>query len=419
MAALQSAKADFAWFQRRIPFAPGWAGNLGYGTFTMTDTSTSEPAKPIAIVGAGIGGLSAAIALRRAGFEACVYERAPELGEVGAGIGLWPNATRLLRRWGVLDEVLRRGHVVEDGALRSADGRTLTRFRFAHAGAPHLLIHRADLHAALVDALPPWAVTTAAELARYEETEGGVRAWLGGVGAVEAAALVGADGIRSAVRAQLLGDGAPVYRGYPVWRGVVRWGEDEPMPELTESLGAGLRFGTVPLGRGRVAWWATANEPAGTDDGPEGRKAKLVRLFRGWHDPVPRLIDATPEGEILKNDTYDRPPVRGWGRGRVTLLGDAAHPTTPNFGQGGCMAIEDAAVLAACLVETADVPRALRAYEERRFGRTKWIVEQSRRYGAIGQWASPLAVRVRKALFRLTPQFVTDLTVRKMFAFDG
>jgi 2-polyprenyl-6-methoxyphenol hydroxylase-like FAD-dependent oxidoreductase len=219
------------------------------------------------------------------------------------------------------------------------------------------------------------------------------------------------------VRAQLLGDGPPVYRGYPVWRGVAEAGAG--WEELTETLGRGLRFGTVPIGRGRVAWWATANEPEGTDDAPEGRKAKLLRLFGGWHHPIPLLLEATPQAQMLKNDTYDRRPVRGWGRGAVTLLGDAAHPTTPNFGQGGCMAIEDGAVLAACLCDRLDdVAAALRQYERRRYRRTASIIRQSLVYGTVAQWANPLAVRVRDAVFRLTPGAATDFTLARLFAFE-
>jgi len=375
--------------------------------------------KPIIIVGGGIGGLSAAIALRRAGYDAQVFERAPELREVGAGISIWPNASRLLRRWAVLGEVARRGFVFTRGEIRRPDGSILQRMRFGASDAPHVLIHRAELHAALAAALPPWVIHTGAGFERFDQTADGVRARFGGLGEVEGDALIGADGIRSAVRAQVLGDGPPVYRGYPVWRGVARVEDGDAADSLTETIGAGLRFGVVPIGGGRVAWWATANEPEYADDGPD-RRARLLRLFGAWHRPIPRLIEATPEEEILKNGTFDRPPVRGWGRGRVTLLGDAAHPTTPSFGQGGCMAIEDAAVLAAALVAHADhLPAALRHFERRRYRRTTWITRQSLQYGRIAQWANPLAVAAREALFRLTPAAATDLTFRRMFAFEA
>jgi 2-polyprenyl-6-methoxyphenol hydroxylase-like FAD-dependent oxidoreductase len=376
--------------------------------------------RPVIIAGGGIGGLSAAIALRRAGFEAQVFERAPELREVGAGISLWPNATRQLRRLGVLDEVVRRGFVFRGGAIRSRTGRVLVRMGFGAHDAPSVLIHRAALHSALAEALPVWAVTTGAAAEDFTEEGDGVRVSFAGLGEVEGAALVGADGLRSAVRRRLLDDGEPVYRGYPVWRGVVEDAETLPgTGELTESLGAGLRFGIVPIGGGRVAWWATANEPEGSDDGAEGPRAKLLRLFAGWHAPIPQLLEATPDEAILKNDSYDRPPVRGWGRGRVTLLGDAAHPTTPNMGQGGCMAIEDGAVLAGALVRHAEIPAALRDFERRRYRRVAGIVRQSLRYGQVAQWERPAAVRLRDTLFRLTPDAVSDLAMKRMFAFRG
>lgn len=379
----------------------------------MTDTQA-----PAIVVGGGIGGLSAAIALRRAGIQADVYERAPELREVGAGISLWPNATRQLRRWGLLDEVVRRGFPFSGGEMRNARGDLLTAMAFPPADAPGVLIHRADLHAVLADALPPWAVRTGAEFERLRQAAAGVEADFGEAGTVEGAFLVGADGLWSAVRRQVLADGDPLYRGYPVWRGVAPAGAVE-WPTITETLGRGLRFGIVPIGGGRVAWWATANEPERTDDPADGRKGKLLRLFGDWHRPIPQLIGATPEDEILKNGTFDRPPVRRWGRGRVTLLGDAAHPTTPNLGQGGCMAIEDAAVLARSLCETDDVAAALRAFEARRYRRTAWITRESLRYGRIAQWQHAGAVRVREMIFRATPPALARSTFGRMFAFDA
>lgn len=373
---------------------------------------------PAIVVGGGIGGLSAAIALRRAGIPAEVHERAPELREVGAGISLWPNATRVLRQWGLLEDVMRRGFPLDAGEIRDARGAILTRMHLPAADAPSVLLHRADLHAVLLDALPAWAVRTGAEFVGVRETADGVVADFGEAGAEETPFLVGADGLRSAVRRQVLADGEPVYRGYPVWRGVAPAGTVE-WTSLTETLGRGRRFGTVPIGGGRVAWWATANEPEDADDAAGERKARLLRLFDGWHRPIPQLIEATPEDEILRNGTYDRPPVRRWGRGRVTLLGDAAHPATPNLGQGGCMAIEDAAVLARCLVQMEDVPAALRAFEARRFRRTAWITRESLRYGRMAQWQRAPAVRLRDTLIRLTPAAVTRATFGRMFAFEA
>ena len=373
-----------------------------------------EPMR-IVVAGGGIGGVSAAIALRRAGFDAQLFERAPELREVGAALSLWPNATRILREWGVLAPLLRVAHAPPTFEVRSWRGERLQRVPLQEADAPTLFVHRADLLAALADALPPWALHLGAELESFSESAEGVVARFRDWGEADGAALVGADGLHSTTRRLVLDDGAPVYRGYPVWRGVACLEHPAIGGSASETLGPGRRAGVLPLGDGRVAWWATANEPEGTPDG--NRKARLLRLFGNWHAPIPQLIEATPGDEILKNATCDRPPRRTWGRGRVTLLGDAAHPTTPNLGQGGCLAIEDAAVLARALAREPDVPAALRAYERRRYPRTAAITRMSHRLGSVGQWERPLAVATRGALFRLTPAWAARLSLRRVNAF--
>jgi 2-polyprenyl-6-methoxyphenol hydroxylase-like FAD-dependent oxidoreductase len=151
---------------------------------------------------------------------------------------------------------------------------------------------------------------------------------------------------------------------------------------------------------GRVYWYATESVPEGQGDPLEGRKQGLLKLFRGWHEPVEALIEATDESAILRNDVYDRPALRRWSVGRATLLGDAAHPMTPDMGQGACQAIEDAVVLADCLSQGSEVAEALRAYESRRIPRTRRVVRESRQAGTIAQWSNPLACRLRKALLR-------------------
>jgi 2-polyprenyl-6-methoxyphenol hydroxylase-like FAD-dependent oxidoreductase len=189
----------------------------------------------------------------------------------------------------------------------------------------------------------------------------------------------------------------------------------EPEEELLpcgrgfESWGRGARFGCTHIGRGRIYWFATANAPAGVGDGPlggpAGPKAKLLRHFGDWHDPIRELIETTEEGAILRTDIYDRAPLGEiWGEGAVTLLGDAAHPMTPNLGQGACQAMEDAVVLARCLAErnvsTAD---ALRRYERLRAARVAMLVRRSRRVGIVGQVANPLLCRLRDRALALIP----------------
>lgn len=366
------------------------------------------------IIGGGIGGLAAAIGLRNAGVEVELFERAAEPGEVGAGLTLWANALRALEQIGAGDLLGPISTPDMQAGIRSADGTLL-------AGAANpgqnaglaFVVHRAELHAALMGRLDPACVSFGRTFVSLEQDDAGVTAHFADGGAARADLLIGADGIRSQVRALLHGDVPPSYAGYTAWRAVVPFEPARLLPG--ESWGHGARFGQVPLRDGRVYWFATQSTPAGGRS-PEGERAALLRIFAGWHDPIPALIAATPEEAILRHDIYDRPPLARWGAGRVTLLGDAAHPMTPNMGQGACQAIEDAAVLVRELRQGGDLVAALRRYEARRIPRTAAVVRQSRRIGAVGQWRHPLAVRLRDRLLRAAPP---DLTQRQISAVVG
>jgi len=275
-------------------------------------------------------------------------------------------------------------------------------------GADSIAAHRADLQAALLKALEEaeGEVKLGARCVGFEQNEGNVAVLLADGREEYGDLLVGADGLRSTVRAQLLGDGPPRYAGYTAWRAVVRE-EPDLVPEGigTEPWGKGLRFLCARIGRGMVYWTAAKNSPEGEGDRlGGGAKDALLEDFRGWHAPVEALIRAADEDAILYTDIYDREPARRWGEGQVTLLGDAAHPMTPDLGQGACQAMEDAVVLATCLDnEKADVASALRLYEARRIGRTAAFVRRSRRLGRLAQLENPLLCRLRDAFLKITP----------------
>ena len=374
----------------------------------------------IVIVGAGIGGLSAALALRREGFEPHVFEQAPALLEVGAAIAVWPNAMRVLQKLDVGAAVTERGGLLRHARWLDRDGRVFNHFPFPDEDVPGVALHRADLQGVLLRALPPDSIHLGKTFERFSQGQGEARARFAGGAEVACDVLVAADGLHSLARAQLLGDGPPVYRGYAVWRGIARLEHAALPPDTaTEVYGSGRRFGVGPVGLGRTGWWATANEPEGAAETPSEHREKLLGLFGGWCAPVEELVGATPSETILRNSTYDRPPAARRGEGRVTLLGDAAHPMTPNFGQGGCMAIEDAAVLARCLSKYGDAERALRAYEARRRTRTARVTRYSLRYGAVGQWQSPPAVRLRARLLSSVPQSAGRRLLRLIFDYDA
>lgn len=351
------------------------------------------------VVGAGIGGLTAAISLRRVGVEAIVFEKAPELREIGAGISVWTNAMKALEKIGVADAVRAAGRQEIGGTVRSWNGKRITEVpadALQKRYGLNVVLTRPKLQETLLGALPDDAVRLDSECVGLRQDGSGVTALFSDGREERSDLLVGADGLHSVIRGRLFGEGKPRYAGFTAWRGLVDLGDGREGDGF-EAWGRGNIFGLVSLGRGRFYWYATKNAPEGQDDAPEGRNAELMGLFGSWHEPIPTVIEATEEAAILRNDVYDREPLKRWGRGRVTLLGDAAHPMTPNLGQGACQAIEDAVAFSEHVSGEADVEGALRRYEERRVGRVANVVWRSRILGKAGQLENPLLCALRNA----------------------
>ncbi|MBN8228137.1 FAD-dependent monooxygenase [Corallococcus macrosporus] len=370
---------------------------------------TSPSSRHVLIAGAGIGGLTLACALRRAGVRATVFERAEALRPAGAGITVQMNASVALRRIGLCDAVAAEGQRAVQTLILDPSGVPITRVDVGslqqELDAPLVSIHRARLQAVLrAHAGPEEAVRLGVSVTGFQDDGARVTVALSDGGTVSGDVLVGADGLRSVVRARLLGAQPTRYSGYTSWRGICAASDLVKAGHFSETWGPGARFGIVPIGHGEVYWYATLNAPQGSEDAPGQTLAVLQERFAGWHAPIAQVLAATPPERVLRTDIHDRPPVRSWSRGRVTLLGDAAHPMTPNLGQGGCQAIEDGVVLGECLAAPGSVEDALRAYESRRVQRANSLVVMSRRVGQVAQWENPVARSVRDALFRWTPQ---------------
>ena len=351
----------------------------------------------VIVVGGGIAGLSAAIALRRTGNQAVVLERAPRVEPVGAGITLFANAMRALDRLGVGDAIAARGAAATGSAILASDGRELTRVP-SDLLEGTIALHRADLQAELAAASGD--VRLGVEVMAVEQGRDGVVARSIDGGEERGDLLVGADGLSSMVRCAIA-DGRIRYAGYTAWRGV------SPVPvaagRLTESWGVGERFGLVDIGRERTYWFATKNAPEGEPDEPGGRKAEIRRRFGGWHEPIAAVVEAADESAILRNDVHYLEPLTGWSDGRVVLVGDAAHATTPGVGQGAAQAIEDAVVLADRLVRGDELATALAEYETIRRPRAEAVLKISRRADKAAQLANPLGWRLRNAIVRRLP----------------
>lgn len=377
-------------------------------------------AKRIGIVGGGIGGIAAAVALHRIGIDVSVYERVELLREVGAGMMLWPNATRVLRELELLEQVVALSGRNTHFLVRKSTGKILMSIALGQFEVPAVCMRRADLLSILLGALPKKCLRLGCEFERLKQLNGKVRLYFKDGQEVEHDAVIGADGIRSRIRAELFGISDPIYRGYTVWRGLAGYDGDAIMPGFnSESWGKGMRFGILNTGHRRFTWYATANVPAHHLDSASGRKRELQQLFAGWHEPISDFLGATPENEILKNGARDCAPLKHWGKGLVTLLGDAAHPCTPNLGQGGCMALEDALVLAKSIKSEPSLSAALRRYESRRINRTRHIQQRSLLMGHIGQWQNSIFVMGRHIVTRMLPSKIFEHNLRRVYSYQA
>jgi salicylate hydroxylase len=351
----------------------------------------------VAVIGAGIGGLAAACALRTRGFEVAVYERAPSLGEVGAGLQLGPNAVKVLRAL-ALETALRQLAFEPTNIVSLAWDDAHLRFReplkaiaTTKFGAPYLMVHRADLHRLLCEKFPADAIHLDAPCTQVASMKGGAAATFADGSAVEADVIVGADGINSAVRENLFGVQPARYTQQMAWRCIV------PIACVPTEVGPGR---AVAVGRDEYVGWI----------GPEGHVicypirsgelynifaghvseewveeswvvpssvAELLAAYRGWNEALLAMLGNVEQ--CFKWGIRDRDPLPHWTRGRITLLGDAAHPMMPTLAQGAAMALEDAYAVARNLARHgADPERGLKAYESERLPRARAVQLQAR-----------------------------------------
>jgi 2-polyprenyl-6-methoxyphenol hydroxylase-like FAD-dependent oxidoreductase len=374
----------------------------------MTDGHTRRSA---IVVGAGIGGLTAAAALRRAGIEVTLCEKAPQHRAAGFGLAVQSNAMNALRTLdlGLDDAMLAVGGRVKTFSFRRTNGSELRRIDVTPIddvlGSPSVVLARKDIHEILLTAAGSGLrVETGAEAVRFTQNSDSVSLELADGRHLEADVLIGADGINSVLRTQLHGTDDPRPGGFVCWLALAPfWPPNLTEGESVHFWGRGLRFGLHDCGQGSIYWWATqscaaelaANWPHGKDD--------LLRRFAGWSPEISEIISATDESAIIALPALDRPPLTWWGEGRVTLLGDAAHPMLPSLGQGANSAIEDAVVLAHALSVHTDPQMALRSYEQQRLPRTTELVDGSWSLGRIEQGTSRAVATTRARIVQHAP----------------
>ncbi|MEM1382726.1 MAG: FAD-dependent monooxygenase [Pseudomonadota bacterium] len=347
------------------------------------------------IAGGGIGGLSVALALARVGWRVIVCEQAPELREVGAGIQISPNAAKCLKSWGLLDAVTAQASTPREAVMRDGkSGVVIYRAGLGEAGearwgAPYLHIHRADLLRILAEAARSYQVEirTGARAERYWNDTGRARLVLADGSRIDADVIVGADGIRSALRGQLNGADEPRFTDQVAWRGTVPASVLPPGlvdPCTTVWAGSGRHLVTYFLRGGQLVNFVAVEERETWEAegwSRKGEPAELVTAFADWHPQVTGLLAHVEECYLW--GLFDRPEQVRWVEGRVALLGDAAHPMLPFMAQGAAMAMEDAALLSRLMPPGADIPAALEAWEDRRWHRVTRVQARARANGRL------------------------------------
>ncbi|HWJ47221.1 MAG TPA: FAD-dependent monooxygenase, partial [Candidatus Udaeobacter sp.] len=321
-------------------------------------------------------------------------------------------------QYGAGDTIREKCIPIRKVAVTNASGRQLSCFDLDHLGPGFasmacFVALRPVLLAALGQCVPAKSIHTRRRAVRIETAQDRVRLHLEDGGMEEGDVLVGADGLHSLVRPLVAGSDEVRYSGQTCFRGVARYRAVQP-PVLRELQGTGQRGGICPVCAETVYWWTALNAPAGQILAQGQRKALLLERFKSWPFGLEAAIAATPGDAILQNDLVDRRPAKSYAQGHLVLVGDAAHPTTPNLGQGANMAIADGIALARCLRDSASIPAALAQYQEERLPHTRQIVEQSWTFGQMCLWKSRTAVGGRELLLRTIPGFMTRRTLRQL-----
>lgn len=371
-------------------------------------------AERIHIIGAGIGGLATALCLKQQGLEVEVMESAPEIKPVGAGIVMANNAMQVFERLGIRQKVDAAGHSVS--SMRITDARfndlsviDLQTFEQRY-GVHNTAIHRADLQRILAEELGFEHIQLSKRLVDIDKGEEFTLRFEDGTES-HSQVLIGADGIRSAVRQKLFSPSTIRDSGQICWRGICELALGERyLHSALEAWGPGRRFGFVALNSRQVYWYAVANEDAaGTD---------LSLLFKDFHPEVLDMIAATPATSIFFSHLYDLKPIHQWAQGKVCLIGDAAHATTPNLGQGACQAVEDAYVLGKLFAQGLSVEEVFRQYQALRIKKAHQVVKTSWTIGKVSHWQNPLGTGVRNFVMKNLPASVRHKQLEPLFELD-
>ena len=377
--------------------------------------------KKFLIAGAGIAGLTLAKALQDLGFEYEIFEASAEARGIGAGFGLASNAMKAFEILGLVDEVAPLGHMLEDFEIQDWQEKTIlkadtNRLR-KNYNNENFAIHRADLHRYLISKIESTRIHTSKRIKFFEQSFQKVILHFEDGTTTEGDFLIAADGINSIIRQQLLKNSTPRYAGYVCWRAIV---EDKTYfsKKSIETWGPNGRFGLTPLINNQIYWYACVNTPLKSEV-YNYTLQDIKNQFKDYSGQIRNTLQKTKQEDIITTPIMDIKPISNYAFNRVLLMGDAAHATTPNMGQGACMAVEDVCVLYDELIKNeTDILRAFEGYNRRRLKRTHYIIDTSRLAGKVAQWDNKFLMGVRNFVFRKLPQSITQSPLEDLLEED-
>jgi 2-polyprenyl-6-methoxyphenol hydroxylase-like FAD-dependent oxidoreductase len=362
----------------------------------------------VVVVGGGVGGLTCALALRRAGVEVEVHERFDHLAARATGFTLWSYAVRRLMDLG-LEDPASIGSPIEVTEIRNQEGRLIEEMPVGEVsrklGAPSCDVRRPDLQRVAIELLGEGTVRMGSECVGVEQDGASATALLAGGGRATGDLVIGADGIHSTVRGEVTGAGKLDYSGYSAWGGILDGFEHELLEpnRHVEVWARGSKGGVADVGGGSARWYVTHRVPAGGHDGPPD-KGEILGHIEGWYELLRDAVDAADPASIVTTEAWDLEPLDTWIDRRAVLLGDAAHATTPFAAMGACMTIEDAVALVGHLTSDASLDDALAAFQAERKERDEAVVKHSRRMATLSQMHSPIATWLRDEAFSHMPE---------------
>ncbi|WP_020526195.1 FAD-dependent monooxygenase [Flexithrix dorotheae] len=375
--------------------------------------------KSIDIIGAGIGGLTTAIALSQKEIQIRIFEQAKAFKTVGAGIILANNAMQVFEKLGLREEIASCGNPISAMHITRASLKPISSIDLSYFERKHkvqnIAIHRGKLQDILLNHLDKKIIKTGYELSSVEENPTGFKLRFNNGESTYSDYLLGADGLNSVVRNSLFAENKTRNAFQVCWRGVTDFELPEQYQnELNEAWGKGDRFGFVQIAPQKVYWYALKTLKTEKSDYAMER---LAEYFKSYHPIIRNIIETTPFYKIHAAEISDLSPIKNWYKGKVCLLGDAAHATTPNMGQGACQAIEDAYVLSECM-QQYEWDEAFAKYQKLRKPKAHEVVKTSWTLGKIAHWENPLAIFMRNQLMKMTPKRLNRKQSERIFQLD-